>query len=299
MKKRVKLTEEGLIRIIRTIVEQVNLNDYDDTDFIDVFIHVFRQWLVGQIGEDIKKYPMSLLIKKFGIKFIKDYIYDGERVPEWDYDDEDTNFQLSSWDLATFGKAIVMKNKYELPGLYKEEKFTEKYAKALDRIVESLDLPPFISIKFSEDQPYRVKITVIIDFIEMIKSKEELTYGKYELQKKLENYIKNFLGVDFGNPSHGELDLDITNTEYSGSNEWIKNVLNKSLKKQIKELPEVKDKITKMGFEIRENGASLILYFKSNYWGSGGLSRYEIVGNIKKFLSEKGYGSNLKENTSY
>lgn len=292
MKKRIKLTEEGLIKIIRTIVEQVNLDDYDDSDFVDVFIITFRKWLSEQIGDDIKKYPMSLLVKKFGKKFIKDYIYDGEEVRDIELDD-DYALSLSAWDFINYGKKIVEKNKYQLPSLYKEEKFTEKYAKSLERIVENIGLPPYATIEFNEDQPYRVSFTVIIDFPQMLKDSEKLESGKYDWQRSLEHYIKNFLGVDFGNPSHGELNLSFRDTEYKGAQDWIKNVLNKSLKKEIKNLPDVADNVSRMGFELGENKGVLKLYFKDRYSWTGKSSRYQIKDSVKKFLSNKGYGPNL------
>lgn len=298
MKKRIKLTEEGLIKIIRIIVEQVNLEDYDDSDFVDVFLLTFRQWLTEQIGEEIKKYPMSLLIKKFGWKFIKNYVHGGVEVPDWDDQHSEKDFDLSPWDFARYGREIVEKNKYNLPGLYKEEKFTEKYAKALNTIIESLDFPSYVSLKFTEDQPYRVNLTLIINFPEMIKDKEEWKFGRWEWREKLEHYIQNFLGVDLGNPSHGGLELRVVNTEHEGLEEWVKKVLNKSLKKEIRQLPGVADTVSRMGFDVDEKGGTLIVYFKNrSYWG-GGLSRYEIINNIRNFLTEEGYGPNLKVKTA-
>ena len=48
MKKILTFEESELINMVKTIVEQVNqdLDQYDDTDFTDVFIFLFRNWVV-------------------------------------------------------------------------------------------------------------------------------------------------------------------------------------------------------------------------------------------------------------
>ena len=66
MKKVIKLSEEKLERIVNLVLEQVNLNDYEEEDFYDAYFSTFRQWIVEKLGEDIKKYPLSYLLRKYG-----------------------------------------------------------------------------------------------------------------------------------------------------------------------------------------------------------------------------------------
>ncbi len=68
MKKIVKLTEEKLQSIVRLVMEQVNLNDYDEEDFYDAFYSTFKQWINEKLGEDAKKYPFAgdIFPRKYG-----------------------------------------------------------------------------------------------------------------------------------------------------------------------------------------------------------------------------------------
>jgi len=65
MKKIVKLTEEKLQSIVRLVMEQVNLNDYDEEDFYDAFYSTFKQWINEKLGEDAKKYDKNLTMNDF------------------------------------------------------------------------------------------------------------------------------------------------------------------------------------------------------------------------------------------
>jgi hypothetical protein len=286
MKRTLKLREEEFIGLVQTILEQINLDDYEDTDFVDVFIYSFRQWLQSEIGDNVKKYPMSLLLKKFGKKFIKYYIFDGDE----DIDDDDE--YISHYDLSRWGKKIVEKQKYQLPGLYPERKFTEKYSKALEPIVKSLDLPDYITLEFVEEVPYRVDVKVNVNFPQMMASKEPNNQRSNNIENNLTNYLTNFLGVEFGNPAHGELHLSVNSFEHVGLEAWTKNVFNKVLKKEIKQLPHA-DEISRMVLEIKERRATLKIYFKSDNWRFSYTEKRELIKKIEEFLKKKGYGPNL------
>jgi hypothetical protein len=69
MKKVIKLSEEKLGKIISQIMEQVNLEDYADEDFIEGFLITFRQWITEKLGDESKKYPLSYLLKKKSANF--------------------------------------------------------------------------------------------------------------------------------------------------------------------------------------------------------------------------------------
>ena len=69
MKKVIKITEEELKKLIPVLLEEFNLNDYSDEDFVEVFVKYFRNWVKKKHGDEIGGYPMSLLFKKYTNEF--------------------------------------------------------------------------------------------------------------------------------------------------------------------------------------------------------------------------------------
>ena len=53
-------------------------------------------------------------------------------------------------------------------------------------------------------------------------------------QTELKKNIQKFLGVEFGPPAHGKLTIYGYGTNVMRCDEWIKNVMNKKIKKEIK-----------------------------------------------------------------
>jgi hypothetical protein len=45
MKRIHKLTESDLERIVKTVLENFNPSEYEDEDFVEVFLNYFRPWL--------------------------------------------------------------------------------------------------------------------------------------------------------------------------------------------------------------------------------------------------------------
>ena len=73
MEKTNSLTEQDIKRIVNRITEQIDVNEYDDSDFIEVFVHYFRPWINKHHGEEVSKYPMSHLVEIYVDEFNKDY----------------------------------------------------------------------------------------------------------------------------------------------------------------------------------------------------------------------------------
>ena len=73
MKKIHTLTESDLERIVKTVLENFNPSEYQDEDFIEVFLNYFRPWVKKTHGDEIGQYPLSLLIKNHIDEFIEDY----------------------------------------------------------------------------------------------------------------------------------------------------------------------------------------------------------------------------------
>jgi len=45
MNKKIKISESELEKIVNIVKENININDYSDEDFIEVFFSKFRPWI--------------------------------------------------------------------------------------------------------------------------------------------------------------------------------------------------------------------------------------------------------------
>ena len=102
----------------------------------------------------------------------------------------------------------------------------------------------------------------------------------------------NFLGVEIGNPTYGQLSLKLKK-DYVGIDEWIKKTLNKEIKKKFRELPNSRI-LHAIKFETKsyELGGELKLSFKS--WSG----RNDFIKNAKELLQSMGYNTNILNVTS-
>jgi hypothetical protein len=286
MSRKIVITEEKICEIIHLVLEQsVDLTNYEDEDFFDAYFILFRQWLSKKLGEDVKKYPTSFLLKKYGRKFEKEIGIDNPDTLDDEPENDNLQYHFNRYQIRTLIKSLVDKGKYSLPRIDIEKKFTEKFAKALPSMVERLELPDYVSVEFKEEQPNEVLVKFNIDFPKMVKSTDSLGRSYLNangLLTKLKSYLHNFLGVDFGNPLYGEVEMETSDINYVGLDEWTKNVLNKKIKKDIKNLPEGPN-IQRVNFEVRSGSATMKFVTKS--WRN----REELRAQIKDYLKRNGY----------
>jgi hypothetical protein len=284
MKKKLTLTENELIGVIKRISEQVNIDDYSKEDFIDVFFQVFRSWISEKLGEDYKKYPLSFLLKKYGQEFVenKELLHRGYRE----------QFDSSYYSLEHFGKELVKKSHYQLPQLYKQEKFTEKYKKAIPHFVKMLELPSFINVSFLENEPNRVFLNFDVNFHEWMKYPQNKHINEYNILKKLKKIFGDFGGVDFGNPAHGEVQMEYSSIKDMNVDKWVKNELNKVIKKAIREIDGSKN-LHSIRFKPSNDGGKIELVYKDRY-NFGYNNKSEFTRKAREIVSSLGYGPNLK-----
>ena len=130
--------------------------------------------------------------------------------------------------------------------------------------IDELNIPQYAKLTFVEEKPNEVDGRLKIDWNEMLKS-ESSPISPYHLERKLTNKIKDFLGLNLGNIHHGELDFRIRREiDYDGLDLWKKNILNKVVKKRIKQEIPLADKIQKIVFKLEDSSepkATLHLYF--------------------------------------
>lgn len=280
MKKVIKLSEEKLGEIISQIMEQVKLEDYEEEDFIEGFLITFRQWITEKLGDESKKYPLSYLLMKYGSDFEKDM---GIETYE-------SSTSFSHYRLLNSGKRLAEKEKYSLPSMNAGIKFTEKYSKLLSLFIERIELPNYVSISLDERVPNKVEVRFDVDFPKMIMSQEYKALSSGNLLYSLKKYLENFGGVEFGNPNYGQVQMNGKKLNYVGLDEWVKNVLNKKLKKEIKLLSQYSKYIHSIRFDVDGGRADMKIIFKDDFrWNL----RKEVVVGIREYLTNLGYNTNI------
>jgi hypothetical protein len=282
MAKLITLKESELFNMVKNIVEQVevDLSQYDDNDFTDAFVFLFRNWIVNKLGDESKKYPFSFLLKKYGQKFLEESF--GDKYSKY-FSDRDVDF--SRYMIPRIGKYLIQSGVHSLPSLRGEEKFTEKYGKHLQRLIKQLEIPSWVKIEIKEDIPNDVVVNLIVDYPSYLKESSSLL-NQYTLQKKLKTILEDYLGIEFGNPVHGELRLNL-NVLSENEEAWVKNVLNKEIKKHIKSMPNGKY-VHSIRFEPKINGSSelRIVYREHSHRH---MHLYEFRNNVREYLKGLGY----------
>jgi hypothetical protein len=280
MKKVIKLSEEKLGEIISLIMEQVKLEDYEEEDFIEGFLITFRQWITEKLGDESKKYPLSYLLRKYGSDFEKDM----------GIETYGSSTSFSHYRLLNSGKRLAEKEKYSLPSMNAGIKFTEKYSKLLSLFIERIELPDYVSISLDERVPNKVDVRFDVDFPKMIMSQEYKSLSSGNLLYSLKKYLENFGGVEFGNPNYGQVQMNGKKLNYVGLDEWVKNVLNKKLKKEIKLLSQYSKYIHSIRFDVDGGRADMKIIFKDDFrWNL----RKEVVVGIREYLTNLGYNTNV------
>jgi hypothetical protein len=217
-------------KTIRTILENmgdsnnVDLSEYTDEDFLEVFFEKFRPWVRATHGEEAATMPMSYLAKKY----IKEFgqLYSPREA-----------FGGVTRKAIHIGQKIVEKGERQLTSLRPQHNFLEKYAKPIKFFIDELNLPDFVEVKFNERSPYKVRMDVIVDFEDLLKYDGYLP-SVIQIGDKFKQFLTNYLGIDLGKAAHGGLNLETPDTTINKYEErWVKDDLNKIIKKEIKKLP--------------------------------------------------------------
>ena len=272
--KKILITEKQL----KTLLES-----YGEFDYYDAFFLMFRKWIVETYGEDELKKPTSFLIKKYGSEFVKEYA-----SGVFNRDDDD-DWEINRWDIERIVKSAVERGKYTLPSLRSEKQFTEKYRKHLETLIENLDLPEYTKIKFSERRPYEVNGELSVDFEKWIKDPKQVHINATSVERKLIDYLTNYLGIEFGSPEHGNLEISISGPVNLGFEDWKKKVWGKVLRPEIK--MEAGHDIKAIKLELDSRGINMKITYN---WNTGYQKKREIREKIREILNSHGYGPNIR-----
>ena len=280
MKRIHTLTESDLNRIVKTVLENFNPSEYQDEDFIEVFLNYFRPWVKKTHGDEIGQYPLSLLIKTHINEFIEDYgIENNSRV------------YGSYRNMANVGRELAIKGVHRMPNLKKEGLFTDKFKKAITFFTDRLNLPEWMTLELTEDSPYKVYGRFIVDWDKAIHDKSVEALNSSKLSTEFMETLSNFIGIELGSPTHGKLDLNIGGSiVYEGVDEWITKTLNKEIKKKIRALPN-SHVLHSVKFTTSNNsiGGYITLTYKSNAWRSSS----DFTKDVNELMSDLGYNTDI------
>jgi hypothetical protein len=285
--KKITLNESEMINFVSMLIERVNLEGYTDEDFIEVFVNLFRPWVKSKHGDEVGQHPMSYLVKKYIDEFITDIKVD-----------VDIRYISGLNKFVKIGREIVRGGIYQLPSLNSGKKFTEQYKKHLEFIINYLNLPEYINLKFTEDSPNKVYGEAIVDFQKLIKSQDNSPTIR-QISINLTKYFEDYLGIEFGSPVHGKMDFYLNSTPtYVGLDEWTKNEFNKNIKKQIKQLPSAERNISSLKLILNNDSrlkAEIKIGWKRNSrWNDQDKIREEV----RNILKSMGYNTEILEVTS-
>lgn len=259
------------------MVEEVDLEAYDYMDFFDAFVSIFRKWLNEKIGDEAKKYPFSYLTKTHGRKFLMDVFGDEFEELVSRYSDD-----IDRYTVERIVTKLIKKGKYSFPSLRKDEYFTKKFKRHLNYFIKRLDLPSWARLELEEKTPYSVVGTLHIDFPTALKSPEQMPNAD-TIERSLKISFMDFLGIELGNPEFGNLDFNVKRV-YEGEKEWVKDVLNKEIKKDIKKLT-FGDNVHSIKVEITGRVLLTLVYKSDSNWGP----RHEFRTRVQEYLNSQGY----------
>ena len=260
--------------------EQLDLSGYSDEDFIEVFVEYFRPWIRKTHGDEIGKYPMSLLVKKYLEEFNNDYGIEGY-----------LGYGNMLAKMAKVGYYLARNGVRELPSLNKGFLFTEKFKKIIDHFFSQYNFPDFIKLRFEENSPFNVYGYLEVEFEPAMKYEGNLN-EVVKFGTEFVKFIENYLGFERGSTAHGKLNINMGNPRFVGQEEWINKFFNKTFKKEIKKLPYTQAYLHSVKIEIQSyNGAYskiLLTYKRNTSW----TAENKIPEEIRGYLQGLGYNTN-------
>lgn len=299
LKRKIVLTESELVNLAMRIAEQVNLDLYDDEDFLDAFFQSFRIYVSRFHGAKSLNYPISYLLRKYSKPYVLHHLgTEGlkKHARYYEGDDIDTfgdDYVISRWDAIEIIKEIINKDKYQLPKLFQKEKFTEKFKSLIDRYIkEEMGLPDYVTVTLDEPDPHYFIVNVYTDVNNWFKDLNKVSVQRRSIEDKLKKFMENYLGLEFGTVKYGQSEFGSTNNQnhFVGLETWIKNELNGKIKKAFKALPESKY-VKSIKFDIDGNRGSLIPTYNST---TGYQGKNKVFEEYTKLLTSMGYGPNLR-----
>ena len=249
-------------------------SNYEKEDRIQAAMLYFGMWLEENNVKLPQKVSMSLVNAKYGKKIRE-------------------SLDLNEFsNLEKIGDRVLQTGLVVLDTLEPKEKFTEKNQRLIDKLIPK-DLPIGSTITIREDKPHEIYVNLNIPFEDLLKSNlsvDEFVSLKQTTKVFVEK-MKKFLGVEEGNPLHGDFYI------YAGHNfvdidKWIKQKFNKEIKPEIKKIEGTATvRAVKLEIATRERKpVNITLYWNSSRYEG----RVELRKRIFEMLKNKfGYNTDL------
>ena len=270
------IKESQFPNLLNIVMEQIDDDRYDEVDIYDAFFQIFRSWIANNAQEKDKQSPMSFLMKKYGYRFVKEYLGDefSEKIGMGQ------NHTLSRYDIQKVMREIVKQGKYKMSSNRADVKFTEKFGKYMDFIIDAVGIPSWIDLEIEEQKPYDITLKFNTNIDGMLKDESANRYSPSSLKNKFTKYIENYLGVEEGNPLHGDISVDYTSTD--NSKEWTKKVFT-PIKNTIKTFKDKSVRAIKL--KIHNSYAEMTVYF---FDGLPWTERKPLQEKIKEYINSLG-----------
>lgn len=254
------IVNEYQYNILSNILKE-DSSGYDDEDFFELGVIVFRDWIKKNIDSKTSRYPLSFLVTNYFEQFKEEINY------------SNIVYGGNNRKLIELGRFIFDKKIKKLPTLQPKVKFTKKYEKAFKLSLAQVKLPDYVTLTIIEDEPYIIKFEYTLDYIEMLKSKEEfLGYTNYN--KRILDFMTNFMGTKFGNAVHGNL-RTIAYITIKGQDKFGE-IYKKQIRPEIKKLPNYYS-LHSMSYLTEERYVKFTLKFtRHSRWESNRKLKEEI-----------------------
>lgn len=232
--KSIELRQSDILKIVNLVLEQdedLEYEQYEHLDYIHVFARVFKNWIEKTKQIKFSDYPFSFLLKKYGKEFLNKHdLSDDEDADEADWED----YYFSTHAIQILGKEMLKRGFVNYPSLREQGTFLKRFGRALEKLKSSIELPEYVNVEFSEPQPFVLDTKVNIDFDKALKSDDSFRFEKYSFEEKISKIIRDFIGIDIGSPVMGKLRVRTPVVDYVGQEEFVKNILNKKIKTEIR-----------------------------------------------------------------
>lgn len=281
MSKIVKISESNIIKISEIIYEsEIDLSIYGDDDFVEVFIINFRKWLINNVGEETKNFPLSYVINKH-LKAFCDSI-DGLTL-------DCTNYGRYGKPMVSVGQFLVKSGLENIGKTPISFKHTEKFKKLWDTAIKKANIPDFVSYELIEDKPFDVRFIITYNLEDYLRSKQKFSYNNKisDISRRVEQFLTKYGGVKFGKIQFGEVDFK-TYIQIENMDMWTNKTFATNIKNQIKMDPKVSRDVHSLRFyfDKYDNKPSVkIAYKDSGRWQS----RDESVTLLQDILIKAGF----------
>lgn len=251
-----------------------NLTSEDIQDYWSQFVRFYANATGYNFGP---KVPISFLTKKFGNEIIKRYELNVDSV--------------SQYSIKRIVPELIQKGAIEIETTRPLEKFTEKFEKVISKFLSQIDFNQNFKIKFVEQTPYDVGFLIEIDIEDWLKSSQDDKQNASQIYKNLRQFFYKFLGTEYGNPIHGELNFNNQGISILNVDEWLKKVFNKQIKSQIKN-SEFASMVQRITTDLSDYHLKLkIITPLSVKYNSRLYNHNGLISFIKNIFSEMGYNS--------